>query len=151
MGALHPPLVHFAIALTITGTIFEVLGFVLKKESLKHAGFWSFIVGVIFVWGAMLSGHEAGESVENFLPINAKEILEVHEELGEILPYIFTILGGLRIYLWFKENKKLYYLFLIGAFISTIFVGYQGKLGGNIVYDYLVKINKNTSNIEDKD
>ncbi len=151
MGALHPPLVHFAIALTITGTIFEILGIYFKKDSLKHAGFWSFVVGVIFVWGAMLSGHEAGENIEKFLSSDTKEILETHEELGEILPYIFTVLGGLRIYLWFKENKKLYYLFLIGAVISTVFIGYQGKLGGTIVYDHLIKIDKKAINVKDED
>jgi len=119
MAELHPPVVHFAIALTMTGVIFEILGFLLNRESLKHAGFWTFISGVVAVWGAMLTGHEAEEVIEDFLTADAKKILETHEELGEILPYIFTVLGGLRLYLWFRENKKLYYLFLAGAVIST--------------------------------
>jgi len=148
MAELHPPVVHFAIALTMTGVIFEILGFLLNRESLKHAGFWTFISGVVAVWGAMLTGHEAEEVIEDFLTGDAKKILETHEELGEILPYIFTVLGGLRLYLWFRENKKLYYLFLAGAVISIGLVGYQGKLGGTLVYEHLVKIDKTQKHIE---
>lgn len=147
MAELHPPVVHFAIALTMTGVIFEILGFILNKESLKHAGFWTFILGVIAVWGAMLTGNKAEESIEDFLTEDAKNILETHEQLGEILPYIFTVLGGLRLYLWFKENKKLYYIFLIAGIISIGFIGYQGKLGGTLVYEYLIKMDKFPKNI----
>ncbi|ACN99167.1 DUF2231 domain-containing protein [Sulfurihydrogenibium azorense] len=142
MTELHPPIVHFAIALTMMGVIFEILGFISNRESLKHAGFWTFLFGVIAVWGAMLTGHVAEESVENFLTEDAKKILETHEELGNVLPFIFTILGGLRLYLWFKENKKLYYLFLIAGLISIGLVGFQGKLGGTLVYEHLVKLDK---------
>lgn len=142
MTEMHPPIVHFAIALTITGVIFEILGFISNRVSLKHAGFWTFLFGVIAVWGAMLTGHIAEESIENFLTEDAKKILETHEELGNVLPFIFTILGGLRLYLWFKENKKLYYLFLIVGLISIGLVGFQGKLGGTLVYEHLVKLDK---------
>ncbi|MDM7273258.1 DUF2231 domain-containing protein [Sulfurihydrogenibium azorense] len=142
MTELHPPIVHFAIALTMMGVIFEILGFISNRESLKHAGFWTFLFGVIAVWGAMLTGHVAEESVENFLTEDAKKILETHEELGNVLPFIFTIFGGLRLYLWFKENKKLYYLFLIAGLISIGLVGFQGKLGGTLVYEHLVKLDK---------
>lgn len=142
MTELHPPIVHFAIALTMMGVIFEILGFIFNRESLKHAGFWTFLFGVIAVWGAMLTGHIAEESIENFLTEDDKKILETHEELGNVLPFIFTILGGLRLYLWFKENKKLYYLFLIAGLISIGLVGFQGKLGGTLVYEHLVKLDK---------
>ncbi|WP_028950405.1 hypothetical protein [Sulfurihydrogenibium subterraneum] len=37
MTELHPPTVHFAIALTMMGVIFEILGFISNRESLKHA------------------------------------------------------------------------------------------------------------------
>jgi len=31
----HPPIVHFAIALTMMGVIFEILGFISNRESLR--------------------------------------------------------------------------------------------------------------------
>ena len=141
MAELHPPIVHFAIALTIMGVIFDLLGFMLKKETLKHAGFWTFIVGVAAVWGAMLSGEAAEELVEKFVEnTKIEEIFETHEELGKILPWIFTGLGLFRIYLYIKENSKLTIIYLIVAFIGIGLIGYQGRLGGKMVYDYGVGV-----------
>ncbi len=141
MAELHPPIVHFAIALTIIGVIFDILGFVLKKESLKYAGFWAFIIGVIAVWGAMLSGEAAEEVVEKFIEgTSAEKVFEPHEELGKILPWIFTGLGLFRVYLYIKENSKLMIIYLILAFIGIGLIGYQGKLGGKMVYEYGVGV-----------
>ena len=39
MGELHPPIVHFAIALTMVGVFFDLVGFILNRDSLKKAGF----------------------------------------------------------------------------------------------------------------
>ena len=99
MAELHPPIVHFAIALTIMGVIFDLLGFILKKESLKHTGFWTFIVGVLAVWGAMFSGEAAEEFVESFVEktkAEAEDFFETHEGLGKFLPYLFSALGLFR-------------------------------------------------------
>jgi len=147
MAELHPPIVHFAIALTITGVLFEIIGFFLNKESLKQAGFWTFMAGVIAVWGAAISGHEAEEAVEKIIKgTPAEEILEKHEDKGKILPWIFTLLGLLRIYLYFKENKKMYIVYLLIALFCIGLIGYQGRLGGTMVYEYGVgvKLNQNT-------
>jgi len=133
---LHPPIVHFAIALTITGIIFELLHLIIKKESLKHAGFWTFIAGAFFVVLAALSGHLAEEAVEHIARGPAHEILETHEELGNILAGILVFLAIFRIFVHLTNNKKLYYLFLIGGIVSALLIAYQGNLGGKLVYEY---------------
>ena len=141
MAELHPPIVHFAIALTITGVIFDLLGFVLKKESLKHAGFWTFVIGVLAVWGAMFSGEAAEEAVEKFIErTKIEKVFEPHEELGKFLPWIFTGLGLFRIYLYMKESVKLLITYLVLAFIGIGLIGYQGRLGGKLVYEYGVGV-----------
>ncbi len=141
MAELHPPIVHFAIALTITGVIFDLLGFVLKKDSLKHAGFWTFIIGVLAVWGAMFSGEAAEEAVERFVEgTKIENVFESHEELGKLLPWIFTGLGLFRIYLYMKESVKLLIIYLVLAFIGIGLIGYQGRLGGKLVYEYGVGV-----------
>ncbi len=141
MAELHPPIVHFAIALTIMGVIFDLLGFILKKESLKHTGFWTFIVGVLAVWGAMFSGEAAEEFVEGFVEkTKAEDFFETHEGLGKFLPYLFSALGLFRIYLFLRENKKLFIAYLIVAFVGVGLIGYQGRLGGILVYEYGVGV-----------
>jgi len=141
MAELHPPIVHFAIALTIVGVIFDFVGLILRKESLKNAGFWTFVIGVIAVWGAMFSGESAEELVEKFIEgTSVEEIFETHEELGKILPWIFLFLGLFRIYLFIKENQKIFILYIIVAFVSIGLIGYQGRLGGIMVYEYGVGV-----------
>ncbi len=148
---LHPPVVHFAIALTITGILFEVLYFIFRLKSLKHAGFWTFMFGVIAVWVAMLTGDQAAELVEDNVYGTAKELLENHEKIGEILPWIFTVLGGMRLFMFFREIKFLRLIFLVLGLLSIGLVGYQGNLGGKMVYEYGVgvKVQKSVpTNIE---
>ncbi len=137
---IHPPVVHFAIALTITGVVFEILFLIFRLKSLKHAGFWTFMFGVIAVWGAMLTGDQAAEIVEENIYGTAKELLDTHEEIGEILPWIFTVLGGIRLLMFFREIKFLRLLFLILALLSSGLVAYQGNIGGKMVYEYGVGV-----------
>ncbi len=141
MAELHPPIVHFAIALTITGVIFDLLGFIFKKESLKHAGFWTFVFGVLSVWGAMFSGEAAEEAVEKFIEgTKIEKIFEPHEELGKFLPWIFTGLGLFRIYLYVKESVKLLIIYFVLALIGIGLIGYQCRLGVKMVYEYGVGV-----------
>ena len=141
MAELHPPIVHFAIALTMVGVFFDFVGFVLNRDSLKKAGFWSLVVGIVALWAAMLSGEAAEGAVEHFVKdINIEGLFEAHEILGKVLPWFFTPIGGLRIYLHLKENKKLFVVYLIIGMIGVALVGLQGRLGGKMVYDYGVGV-----------
>jgi uncharacterized membrane protein len=146
---LHPPIVHFAIALTITGVIFEILYLITKKESFKNAGFWTFIFGAVSVVLAALTGHLAEEAVEDIARGVAHDILETHEELGNILAGLFVFLGAFRIFVYIKDNMKLYYLYLVAAIVSVLLIAYQGNLGGKLVYEHGVIPNVKLFNEKD--
>jgi len=143
LGQFHPPTVHFAVALVITGVLFDIAGFILKKDSLRHAGLWTIIVGAMAVWGAMFTGHYAEEAVEDYIKgTPAYSILEEHEEIGEILPWIVTFTAAFRVFLNFRPNKKLFILYLLAGLITAGIVGFQGKLGGKMVYEHGVGVKK---------
>ena len=93
--------------------------------------------------GAMFSGESAEELAEKFIEgTSVEEIFETHEELGKILPWIliFLFLGLFRIYLFIKENQKIFILYIIVEFVSIGLIGYQGRLGGIMVYEYGVGV-----------
>jgi len=141
VGELHPPVVHFAIALSITGVVFELLGRVLHKKELTEAGFYTLLVGVLFLWLAWFTGHSAEELVEEFVEKSpAYELLELHEGIGNFLPFFFTLLAGIRVYLKIKDSRKLRILFLLLGVIGIILVVVQGRLGGKLVYEYGVGV-----------
>ncbi len=148
LSEFHPPVVHFAIALILTGVVFDIAGFVLNKKSLKNAGFWTIVFGAFAVWGAMFTGHYAEELIEDAVKgTPAYELLEQHEEIGEILPWIVSILAGLRIFLNLRPNKKLFIFYLAAGLVVAGMVGFQGRLGGKMVFEYGigVKTEKNSS------
>lgn len=145
LAELHPPVVHFAIALIITGVIFDLTGFILNKESLKNAGFWVIIFGTISVWGAMFTGHFAEELVENTIKGNlVYDLLEEHEEVGNILPWIVSILAGFRIFLNFRPNQKLFILYILAGLVIAGMVSFQGRLGGKLVFEHGVGVKLQT-------
>ncbi|WP_457642249.1 DUF2231 domain-containing protein [Persephonella sp.] len=149
LAQLHPPIIHFAIALVIIGVIFDIAGFVLKKDSLKHAGFWTIIIGAIAVWSAAISGHQAEELVEEAIKGTAAyQLLEQHEELGEILPWTTTLLGLFRIFLHFKPNNLLFGLYLLAGIAIAGMIGFQGRIGGKLVYEYGVGVKTHMPQVE---
>ncbi|WP_456401115.1 DUF2231 domain-containing protein [Persephonella sp.] len=145
ISQLHPPVVHFAVALIIIGVLFDIAGFILKREDLKHAGFWTLLVGVLSMWGAAITGHEAEELVEDAIKGTAAyELLERHEGIGEILPWAATLIGILRVYLRFKYNNLLFAGYLIAGLILAGATGLQGRIGGKLVYEYGVGVKNQT-------
>ncbi|NPA51743.1 MAG: DUF2231 domain-containing protein [Aquificae bacterium] len=141
LAQFHPPIVHFAVALVITSVIFDILGTILNKNSLKQAGFWTMVGGVIAMFGAFVTGVQAEEVVEEFIEGTvAYELLEKHEELGELLPWIVLLIGGFRVFIQIKQIYKLFLIYLVVAVLTAIAVGYQGRIGGKLVYDYGVGV-----------
>jgi uncharacterized membrane protein len=149
LAQLHPPIVHFAVALIIIGVIFDILGFLLKKDSLKHAGFWTILVGAFAVWGAAISGHQAEELVEEAIKgTEAYKILEQHEELGELLPWLTTFLALFRVFIYFKPNNLLFGLYLLVGIVIAGLIGFQGRIGGDLVYKHGVGVKTSQYQVE---
>ncbi|NPA13167.1 MAG: DUF2231 domain-containing protein [Aquificae bacterium] len=143
LAQLHPPVVHFAIALVMMGVLFDLAGFVLKKNSLKNAGMWSIVVGALAMWVAGITGHQAEELIEHAIEgTKAYEVLEKHEELGEKLPWLATGLAVLRVYLNFRNNHLLFLGYILAGILVSGLVGLQGRIGGKLVYKYGVGVEK---------
>jgi len=141
MGELHPPVVHFAIALTIAGVVFEILAHTFGRKDLENAGFYAFLTGVLFVWLAWLTGGAAEEAVEEAVEgTPAYRVLEIHETLGTVLLVLFTLLAVLRILAKVKESRNLRILFITLGVIGAILMTLQGRLGGMLVYQYGVGV-----------
>ena len=53
---IHPLLIHFPIALFSTGLLFDISSYVLEKDELETAGFYTMFVGLISSFFAIISG-----------------------------------------------------------------------------------------------
>ena len=135
---LHPLMVHFPIALLITGFFLEVLSlFFNKKEpSLSKAAFYLMLLGTLGAIFAFLSGEFFTEELEG----KAGEIEELHEIFAKITMYTMIVASVLRILLLIRKKENTAWKWVVFSlfFIGTVFVGITGLYGGTLVYNYII-------------
>ena len=90
---IHPMLVHFPIALLLTGVILRLLSIWLSKKErfacLLPASWVILSLGVITAWIAIIFGELARDVIEH--SIKNINILNEHEEHAYITAYSFTL------------------------------------------------------------
>ncbi|NPA32446.1 MAG: DUF2231 domain-containing protein [Aquificae bacterium] len=139
MVELHPPVVHFAIALPLAGLLFEVLYRLTGREIFSHGAFLNFSLGAVFVWLAWLTGGMAEEAVEEAVEgTPAYGILELHETLGLVVSFLVTALAVFK-FLEFKGKRVGVFVIVLGFLTGALLV-VQGRLGGKLVYEHGVGV-----------
>ena len=80
---LHPAMVHFPIALSLTAVLLFLLSQLFHKEALRTATLWNIDLAALGGVAAVLSGLGAEESIESGgLSQAAHDLLETHGALG---------------------------------------------------------------------
>jgi uncharacterized membrane protein len=136
----HPMIVHFPIALIITGFLADVVFLFLRSEKcLSKTGFYLMVLGALAAIAAWTTGqlftNEPGQG----------EILSVFKkhETGALITMILMIIGaGLRIYLVRskKEDTSLKWVVFIIYLLAVGTVSFTGLMGGTMVYKYMLSI-----------
>lgn len=134
---LHAALVHFAIVLPITLLITDIY-YRAKGRPIDglHAAitYLSFFAVILSTSTGFLSYPKLGKEV---LDIGE---FHVHRALGLALNGLYFILATLRFLMHSQSSqntiRKLFTFLLLICILLTL---YQGRLGGSIVYDHLIK------------
>lgn len=133
---LHPAVVHFPIALTFVALLFELLAFFPKLKSLSSASPLLLALAAVSSVVAVLSGEAAEDAA--VIPAAARQLVEQHEELGEKVMYALLVLAVLRLILFRLERFSPWVRLVFLALLLTVAVavGYNGKLGGELVFQH---------------
>jgi len=120
---IHPLLIHFPIALFSSGLLFDILSYVLEKEELETAGFYTMFMGLICSFFAIISG-----MIVFFEMGSIFDIFDFHHGLIELSATIFLfILFGVRIKydvdIRFDGMKKYIYFLLYSLSVGILFYG----------------------------
>ena len=158
---LHPIIDHFPIALLATGVLADVLGYVIATlfgnrsprtkrmgDRLSGAALVLLIPGAISAIFSRFTGESEAERVWDTLSPAAQQILFSdtgsatflsHAVLGTYLMYAFVALAGWRVLLeiWAKLRRT-QLVYLAAAIVAVCALLYQGKTGGELVYDHAV-------------
>ena len=126
ISEIHPLLVHFPIALFSTGLLFDISSYVLEKDELETAGFYTMFMGLISSFFAIISGmikfFEMG-SISDIFNTNPG-----YHGLIQLSATIFlSILFGVRIKydvdIRFDGMKKNIYFLLYSLSVGILFYG----------------------------
>ena len=133
---LHPSIIHFPIALSLVGVLLDLLSRFRRARSLEPAGAVLMVLAAAGAVVAVLTGHAASD--EAVVPKAAAALVGRHEQLGEIAMWLLIGVAVIRLLLaargWFRGVAAWAYLVL--AATAAVVVGYQGHLGGQIVFKH---------------
>ncbi|HWR43455.1 DUF2231 domain-containing protein [Sporomusa sp.] len=136
MQNFHPAVIHFPIALLLIGFLFDTVSVILKKDSLRGAGWWCLLIGVVSMAVAIGSGIYAENTAGHNDASHA--IMERHKNIE----YVAAVLFGLML-VWRSLKRtllpgtvsQLVIYFAIGV-LAVGTMAYGAHLGGRLVYEY---------------
>lgn len=135
---LHPVADHFSIALLFVAVLIDLVASLSPNRIwLRYTAVLLMILGALAAGASFATGDMEADRIWNALGQPAKDVLKTHAELGEYLAIIFGVLAVWRILIQafgFVAGTRPFYL--IVALAAIVVLGYQGHLGGELVYDY---------------
>ena len=138
MGAYHPQVVHFAIALLVVGVLFRVLAWLGRPAFLAPAAAALLTLGTLAAIAAAYTGDAAHGPIER-MPGLRPAVTE-HEEWGERARNIFIVVVlAEAVALAMRKSLKARYALMASTAIGLVGLGAlfeAGEHGGEIVYGY---------------
>jgi uncharacterized membrane protein len=135
---LHAALNDLPPALLPLSIVFDLLGILFKRESLRAAAFWTLVFGVLGTGAAIASGLLAEDVVQH--SEQAHLIMATHKTLAFIVLAIFGLLAVWRILrrgVWSEKEQP---IALTAGVIGVAILIYTASLGGKLVFDHAVGI-----------
>ena len=118
--------------------LFDLLGAFLKRESLKAAGFWTLLFGVVGGGLAIITGLLAEDATPH--GAQAEALMSTHETLAYIVVGLFAILAIWRLLrrgVWSEKEQP---IALTAGVIGIALVVVQASFGGRLVFEHGVGI-----------
>lgn len=135
---LHAALNDLPAALLLVAVLFDLAGWLLKRESLVWAGVWTLWAGVLGGWAAVIAGELASDRIQHGEAIH--EIMHTHERLALTTMIVFTAILVWKLWrrlrLGSVEDKVLKLASVVGVALLIA----TGTEGGELVFDHAAGI-----------
>jgi uncharacterized membrane protein len=131
---LHPLLVHFTVALTISAYLLDIAALFSGAASLRSTGWWTLLSALLVTPVTVATGVRARVR----LPLEegeARAFLRTHMALGPIVLGLLLVIGIWRGQLW-GRGATVTWPYLAAMSVVVLVVIVQGYLGGELVYRY---------------
>ncbi len=135
---LHATLNDLPAALLLAAVLFDLAGWLMKRESLLWAGIWSLWIGVIGGWASVIVGLLAESRIDHGDAIHL--LMQQHKTWGIITMSLFTAVLAWKLWRRFQlsggEDKVLKVIMLVALAIMVR----VGQLGGKLVFEHAAGI-----------
>ena len=139
---LHAALNDFPPALLVAAVVFDVIGAAARRESLKAAGFWCLIGGVVGTALAVGSGLMAEGSAPHDEATHA--LMETHETFAFVSLGLFALLAVWRILRRGPLGRQEQTAFTTAGVVGLGLLIFTARLGGVLVFDHATGIDGHT-------
>jgi uncharacterized membrane protein len=144
--SFHAAVNDLPAALLIFAVLFELGGWLLKRESLRWAAIWTLWAGVLGGWVAVLAGEQAEEVIDHGEAIH--EIMEVHEKLALVTMSIFTLVLVWQLWRRFNPAPLETGILRVLAIVGACFLVATGKKGGEMYFQHAAGVATETMKAE---
>jgi uncharacterized membrane protein len=153
MGAYHPQIVHFAIALVFVGVGLRLLSLLRRFAFADIAAPALIFLGTAACFLAAQSGTAAHGPVER-MP-GARAAVVAHETWGERTRNIFTLVSAIEIgvlVLAWRKHRAAFATSIVSAVVGVVGLGAMSETaehGGDLVYSYAGGVGTRSGNPDD--
>ena len=133
---IHPATVHFAMVLPVVASVFGLIYLFTKSEIFSKITSATLVIAAIATGVVWYTGSQAGPEVYDYLSKAGQTTLIAHKKLGLYLAIAMTVIALIKVVGCRMNNfalQALAVLLVLGATATTL---YQGKMGGQIAYNY---------------
>jgi uncharacterized membrane protein len=127
---IHPILVNFTAALIPASVFSDMLGKLLRRESLRHAAWWTLLYAAAVTPMTALAGWFWKRSIEAALSADS---IAVHQWLGIALAFAFPVLVVWR-RRFHRRGESPGLAYFVTAVLTLLALMYQGHVGGSMAF-----------------
>ena len=133
---LHPQLIHFPIALLVTGLFVDLAGRITRRDWLTHAALIFLVVGTLGTVAATQSGKAQEDQILTTPEIH--EVLEEHEEGGKRTMWFFLVITTARVGLAWRRKftPMMSWIFVAVWSVGLVLLFETAHHGGELVYTH---------------
>lgn len=134
LGALHPVLVHFPLALTLVAALTALLGLVVSKTFFRNMTTFLIALAALSVVPSFLTGEEA-ELARGAMTDSLIERVQAHGDLGLISMYVVIGAAVFQLLTYTRPLGKPAFRIVALVLIlgAAAVAGYAGYLGGEVI------------------
>jgi len=135
---LHAALNDLPAALLLVAVLFDLGGWLLKRETVRAAGLWTLWAGVVGGWAAYLAGRMAEDAIEHGEAIH--ELMEQHQDFALYTMILFTLLLLWKLWRRGRLAGPEEWGHLALSVVGLALLLRVGMLGGQLVFEHAAGI-----------